>query len=78
MTGTAVPGSGDASSPFREARDFLLAHREDYDVARHDFRWPKPAEFNWALDWFDGIGQSRDRTALWIVDEDGVGASGLY
>ncbi len=71
MTGTAVPGSGDASSPFREARDFLLAHREDYDVARHDFRWPKPAEFNWALDWFDGIGQSRDRTALWIVDEDG-------
>ena len=24
----------------REARDFLLAHREDYDAAYRDFRWP--------------------------------------
>ncbi|WP_249123869.1 AMP-binding protein [Saccharopolyspora erythraea] len=63
-----------ASEPaagFRQARDFLLAHREDYETARRDFRWPRPERFNWALDWFDAIGRRQDRTALWIVDEDG-------
>ena len=40
-------------SDFRAARDFLL--HADYDTARSDFRWPEPAEFNWALDWFDGV-----------------------
>ena len=39
----------------REARDFLLAHREDYDTAYRDFRWPAVDRFNWALDWFDAI-----------------------
>ncbi|MBQ0818674.1 AMP-dependent synthetase, partial [Microvirga sp. HBU67558] len=36
------------------------------------FRWPDPVPFNWALDWFDGElasnPESRDRTALWIVE----------
>ena len=36
------------------------------------FRWPDPAPFNWALDWFDAElarnADSRDRAALWIVD----------
>ncbi|WP_336488079.1 AMP-binding protein [Methylobacterium nigriterrae] len=57
---------------FREARDFLLTHRTDYETAYDGFRWPDAAAFNWALDWFDadlaGNPESRDRAALWIVD----------
>ncbi len=57
---------------FRDARDFLLKHREDYARAAREFQWPRLTEFNWALDWFDTIGQRRDATALWIVDADGT------
>jgi acetyl-CoA synthetase len=57
---------------FKEARAFLLKHRDDYDAAVKGFRWPDPVPFNWALDWFDAElardPASRDRTALWIVD----------
>ena len=57
---------------FAEARDFLLAHREDYDGAYAGFRWPDEAEFNWALDWFDGVlareAESASRSALRILD----------
>ncbi|MFJ8882600.1 AMP-binding protein [Streptomyces sp. NPDC102402] len=56
---------------FRAARDLLLAHREDYERACADFRWPRPEHFNWALDWFDVIARDNDRTALCIVEEDG-------
>src|SRR5690348_12722974 len=56
---------------FEEAREFLLAHADDYETAYRDFRWPELGEFNWALDWFDKIGRESDRTALWIVDADG-------
>ena len=57
---------------FQDARAFLLKHRTDYDAAVKGFRWPDPVPFNWALDWFDAElarnPDSRDRTALWIVD----------
>lgn len=57
---------------FRQARDFLLRTRSDYDAARSGFQWPEPVPFNWALDWFDAelasAEESRNRTALWIVD----------
>src|ERR1700746_1494291 len=57
---------------FQEARAFLLEHRTDYDAAVKVFRGPDPVPFNWALDWFDAElarnPDSRDRTALWIVD----------
>src|SRR3978361_730186 len=57
---------------FQEARAFLLKHRSDYDAAVKGFRWPDPAPFNWALDWFDAElardADSKSRTALWIVD----------
>ncbi|MBB5954017.1 acetyl-CoA synthetase [Saccharothrix tamanrassetensis] len=56
---------------FRDARDFLLRHATDYAAARAGFRWPELDEFNWALDWFDPIARDNDRTALWIVEEDG-------
>ncbi|WP_030335589.1 AMP-binding protein [Streptomyces sp. NRRL B-1381] len=60
-----------ATETFREARDFLLEHREDYERAYAGFRWPRADHFNWALDWFDVIAEGNDRTALHIVEEDG-------
>jgi len=62
MTGTAA---------FRAARDFLLAHPEDYAAASAGFAWPELDEFNWALDWFDVIAEGNHDPALWIVEEDG-------
>ncbi|NDU76697.1 AMP-binding protein [Actinomadura sp. DSM 109109] len=56
---------------FRAARDFLLAHRDDYATAYERFRWPVLTGFNWALDWFDKIAEGNDAPALWIVEEDG-------
>jgi acetyl-CoA synthetase len=57
---------------FQDARALLLKHRTDYDKAVADFRWPDPVPFNWALDWFDAElasnPDSKNRTALWIVD----------
>ncbi|MEW1824745.1 AMP-binding protein [Streptomyces sp. NPDC088196] len=61
-----------AIESFRSARDFLLAHREDYDTAYEGFSWPRPEQFNWALDWFDVIAAGNDRTALRIVEENGT------
>ena len=67
---------------YRAARDQLVAVISDYDKARAEFQWPHiEGRFNWAIDWFDVIaGRSRsggdirysnDRTALWIVEQDG-------
>jgi acetyl-CoA synthetase len=66
--------SADATSTtrFRTARDFLLAHREDYEKAQLEFRWPQLEDFNWATDWFDVLADEQPNTlALWIVEEDG-------
>ncbi|MDR3482518.1 MAG: AMP-binding protein [Burkholderiaceae bacterium] len=59
------------SSPFLQARDFLLAHRSDYATAYREFRWPILTEFNWALDYFDAMASNNDNPALWVVDETG-------
>src|SRR5690606_14597883 len=59
---------------FRAARDFLLAHRDDYATAYEKFRWPVLTGFNWALDWFDEVAKNNDSPALWIVEEDGSAA----
>ncbi|WP_339463063.1 AMP-binding protein [Pseudomonas sp. EA_105y_Pfl2_R69] len=56
---------------FLAARDFLLAHRNDYATAVRDFRWPQFEEFNWALDYFDTMAAGNQAPALWIVEEDG-------
>ncbi len=61
-----------SAQAFYAAREFLLTHREDYDTAYRDFRWPEIAEFNWALDHFDAVATERgDARALWIVEQDG-------
>ncbi|ATY12528.1 AMP-dependent synthetase [Amycolatopsis sp. AA4] len=60
---------------FRAARDYLQAHREDYETAYREFAWPQLDEFNWATDWFDRIAAdpaNAQRYALWIVEEDGA------
>jgi acetyl-CoA synthetase len=53
---------------FVAARDLLLRHRNDYQRAYDEFRWPELGDFNWALDYFDVIAQGNEDTALWIVD----------
>jgi acetyl-CoA synthetase len=58
---------------FREARDFLIAHRESYDTAYRDFQWPRFESFNWARDWFDALAvEQPDVAALTIVQPDGA------
>jgi hypothetical protein len=58
---------------FRAARDFLLAHRTDYETAYAKFSWPRPATFNFAVDWFDAVlaAEHPDRGALRLIEEDG-------
>ena len=62
----------DAGAEFLAARDFLLRHREDCDIACRDFRWPRATHFNWALDYFDRMAAGNARPALWILNEDGT------
>ncbi|MBU7598195.1 AMP-binding protein [Streptomyces sp. P38-E01] len=71
MTVSSSVNSG-VTAEFREARDFLLRHREDSARAAEEFAWPRPAHFNWALDWFDRIAEGNARTALHLVEEDGA------
>ena len=59
------------SAAFIEARDFLLAHRADYERVYREFRWPVLDRFNWALDYFDPMARGNHRLGLWIVDEGG-------
>lgn len=60
---------------YRAARDQLVDLIGDYEKAVETFSFPRlTGVFNWATDWFDAIAAdpaSADRTALWIVEEDG-------
>jgi acetyl-CoA synthetase len=56
---------------FLAAREFLLTHREDYETAYRNFRWPQLDKFNWALDYFDTFARGNNKSALWIVDDHG-------
>ena len=61
-----------ATLAFRSARDFLLAHREDYEKAYTGFEWPRLEEFNWAIDWFDQLAVEQGSVpALRIIEQDG-------
>ena len=71
--------TSDTTRAFREARDFLVAHREDYDTAYRDFRWPRFDRFNWARDWFDALAvEQPDIAALTIVETDGAVSTLTY
>ncbi|WP_405135236.1 AMP-binding protein [Nocardia sp. NBC_01388] len=57
---------------YRTARDQLVAAATDYRTAVDTFEWPQlTGVFNWATDWFDVIARGNDRTALWIVEQNG-------
>ena len=71
-----TPFSSPRASPepltFREARDRLLELSDDYHGARAAFSWPRPHEFNWALEWFDAelaAGEHGRKTALKVIGE---------
>ena len=71
--------TSDNTRAFREARDFLVAHREDYETAYRDFRWPRFESFNWARDWFDALAvEQPDIPALTIVETDGAVSTLTY
>jgi acetyl-CoA synthetase len=61
---------------YRSARDHLVAVIGDYAEAVESFTWPRlTGRFNWATDWFDVIASdpvTAERTALWIVEQDGA------
>jgi acetyl-CoA synthetase len=57
---------------FVEARDFLLQHRSDYELAHRGYVAPALTTFNWALDFFDIEAQGNQAPALWVVGEDGA------
>lgn len=60
-----------ATTAIREMRDFLFAHATDYAGARAGFAWPRPEQFNFALEWFDVVaGEKPDRPAVQIVSAD--------
>src|SRR5699024_12051804 len=58
---------------YRAARDRLMALAPT-DVAE-EFRWPTLTHFNFALDWFDALGQDparADQPALVITGDNGT------
>jgi acetyl-CoA synthetase len=64
--------SSTATGRYREARDSLLALREDRDRAVAEFTWPDLGDrFNWAVDWFDAFARGNGANALVVVEEDG-------
>ena len=64
--------TSEVTREFREARDFLVAHRDDYETAYRDFSWPQFERFNWARDWFDALAvEQPEVAALTIVEENG-------
>ena len=67
-----------ATESFLQARDFLIANRENYAAAYAGFRWPQLSSFNWALDYFDVVARDNARTALWVVNEDGTEARATF
>ena len=60
------------ANEFLAARDLLIRHRDNYELAYREFQWPRSADFNWALDYFDGMARGNNRMALRIVDDEGV------
>ena len=70
QTETANVHQREGLKSFLAAREFLLTHREDYETAYRDFRWPQLNKFNWALDYFDTVARGNHKPALWIVDEN--------
>ena len=76
---TKVTAMSSAHDLFRSGRDALLATATDYDRALATYEPPRPARFNWALDWFDVVAADpgdRRAPALRVIEDDGSDAVG--
>ena len=64
--------TSDVTREFREARDFLVAHREDYETAYRGLQLAgvRPVQLGARLV-RRARGEQPDATALWVVEEDG-------
>lgn len=61
----------EAHERYARQRDLLLKLRTDLDAARAEFTWPRPAAFNWALEWFDVIAAGSPQSVLEVIQSDG-------
>jgi acetyl-CoA synthetase len=68
----------EAHRGFAAAREVLLRLREDLDAARAAFTWPRPAHFNWALEWFDVLADGNRQPALELGTADGGAVTVSY
>jgi len=71
-TGHLAVAPNEEVKRFLDARDFLLRHRDDYETAVTQFRWPELQRFNWALDYFDRYAEANREIALWTVEDNGA------
>ncbi len=62
----------DGAQAFAQAREVLISRRDDYETAYAEFEWPRPAEFNWAYDWFDRLAEGNDAPALIVANSGGA------
>ena len=62
----------DGAKAFAQARELLISRRDDYEAAYAEFEWPRPAEFNWAYDWFDRLAEGNDAPALIVANAKGA------
>jgi len=65
-----IPTPQESLSSFLEAREYILS-RPSYEEARERFRWPRLGEWNWAIQYFDGVlAESPPGPAVvWVDDE---------
>jgi acetyl-CoA synthetase len=66
------------SDTFIALRDRLLRTREDWALAKREFRWPAFENFNWARDYFDVIADGNEACALRMVDNAGADETVSY
>jgi acetyl-CoA synthetase len=66
------------SDTFIALRDQLLRTREDWALAKREFRWPAFENFNWVRDYFDVIAADNEACALRMVDNAGADESVSY
>ncbi len=66
---SSIPAS-DSLRNFLQARDYILS-RPQYEEARREFRWPRIGEWNWAVQYFDGVlaEHATNPAVIWVDDE---------
>jgi len=58
------------ANKFLELRDFIF-NAKNYEEAVKGFHWPRLTKFNWAIDYFDKMAESNQKTALIFADTEG-------